>query len=225
MPNRMLLAVDGSLPPETLSACLDLCVSFATMTGEPVMLASLESETLDDLRAWTLLKTEKQGIEVIEPRRDASNAPMSAAPFVYREDGRPDWAAMWQGFCELALYGGPSHRDADNPVEAPQRPDDTMPLNDTIMELRRGIWETTGLFAEPAPPSWLAVSCHSRRMAAWMCAAIILENVDARCEDEVLYVPAGSHFELQDQVKSVITVLAKVNHYWQAHVAEQQARS
>jgi hypothetical protein len=60
-------------------------------------------------------------------------------------------------------------------------------------------------------------------MAAWMCAAIILENVDARCEDEILYVPASSDFELKDQVKSVITVVAKVNHYWQAHLEAQVA--
>jgi sirohydrochlorin cobaltochelatase len=55
-------------------------------------------------------------------------------------------------------------------------------------------------------------------MAAWLCAAIILENVDARCEEERLLLPAGADFELADQVKSVITVLAKTHHYWQAHV-------
>ena len=35
---------------------------------------------------------------------------MSSAPFVYRDDGQPDWGTMWKGFCELALYGGPPHR-------------------------------------------------------------------------------------------------------------------
>jgi sirohydrochlorin cobaltochelatase len=189
-----------------------------------VYLATLGAETLDDLRAWVLLKTEGRGLEGLEPRT-VSNAPMSAAPFVYRDDGRPDWSAMWQGFCELALYGGPPHRGADNPVEAENSESEAMLVNDAIMEIRRGIYETTGLFAEPAPPNWMAVTCHDRRMAAWMCAAIILENVDARCEDEVLYVPASPDFELTNQVKSVITVVAKVNHYWQAHLAEQEALS
>jgi sirohydrochlorin cobaltochelatase len=140
---------------------------------------------------------------------------MSSADFIYRDDGRPDWGSMWGSFCELALYGGPPHRGPDSALQF----EELAPLQgEMVSELQRGVWETTGLFSEPAPPSWLAVSCSSKRMAAWMCAAIILENVDARCEDEVLYVPASADFELKDQVKSVITVVAKVHHYWQAHL-------
>ena len=52
-----------------------------------------------------------------------------------------------------------------------------------------------------------------------MCAAIILENVDARIEEERLLVPAGPDYELKDQVKSIITVVAKTHHYWQAQIA------
>jgi hypothetical protein len=55
-------------------------------------------------------------------------------------------------------------------------------------------------------------------MAAWMCAAIILENVDARCDEERLYVPAAPGYDLKNEVKSVITVVAKVHHYWTAHI-------
>ena len=66
---------------------------------------------------------------------------------------------------------------------------------------------------------WLAVSCESPRMAAWLCATIILENVDARCDEERLLVPADPSFALMDEVKSVITVVAKTHHYWSAHVA------
>jgi sirohydrochlorin cobaltochelatase len=221
---RLLLAADDSLPAENLNSCFELCSTLATVIGEPVYLATLDGEQLDDLRAWVLLKTEGRGLEGLEPKT-VSNAPMSAAPFVYRDDGRPDWATMWQGFCDLALYGGPPHRGPDNPVQAEDSESDAVVVNDAIVEIRRGIYETTGLFAEPAPPNWMAVTCHDRRMAAWMCAAIILENVDARCEEEVLYVPASPDFELTNQVKSVITVVAKVNHYWQAHVAEQEALS
>jgi sirohydrochlorin cobaltochelatase len=52
-----------------------------------------------------------------------------------------------------------------------------------------------------------------------MCAAIILENVSARIEDDRLLLPAGPGFGLKDEVKSIITVVAKTHHYWQAHVA------
>ena len=32
-----------------------------------------------------------------------------------------------------------------------------------------------------------------------------------------MLVPAGPAFTLKDQVKSVVTVVAKVAHYWQMH--------
>jgi sirohydrochlorin cobaltochelatase len=125
---------------------------------------------------------------------------------------------MWSSFCELALFGGPPHRGPESALVA---------LTDggrakdgsAVEEIRRGIWETTGLYAEPAAPGWLAVTCDSPRMAAWLCATIILENVAARCDEERLLVPADPGFTLEDQVKSVITVVAKTHHYWSAHVA------
>jgi sirohydrochlorin cobaltochelatase len=51
-----------------------------------------------------------------------------------------------------------------------------------------------------------------------MCATIILENVDARVEEERLLLPAGPGYALKDEVKSIITVVAKTHHYWHAHV-------
>jgi len=219
MATPLILAYDSSLPEDVQNSSRDLAASFATMLGETVLIASLQPQTLDDLRAWTFLKTQGEGLEGVEPKAAVSSAPMSAAPFVYRDDGKPDWSAMWTGFCELALYGGPPHRGADNPVEVSTEDDgQPMTMNDMIMEIRRGIWETTGLYSEPAPPHWMAVTCKSRRMAAWMCAAIILENVDARVEDDRLLLPAGPGYTLKDEVKSIITVVAKTHHYWQAHL-------
>jgi sirohydrochlorin cobaltochelatase len=55
-------------------------------------------------------------------------------------------------------------------------------------------------------------------MAEWMGAAIVLENVAARVEDDRLMLPAGPDYRLKDEVKSIITVVAKTHHYWQAHV-------
>ena len=83
--------------------------------------------------------------------------------------------------------------------------------------MRRGIWETTGLFAEPQPPAWIAVSCESRAMAEWVEAAIVLENVTARVEDDRVLLPAGPRFRLEDEVKSIVTVVAKTHHYWTMH--------
>ena len=152
-------------------------------------------------------------------RAKDSGAPMSAAPFVYRDDGSPDWSTMWQGFCELALYGGPSHRGEDEALSAPSAAGDEVVEDDMIAEIQRGIRETTGLTAEPSAGGWLSIRCDNRKMAAWLCATIILENVEARCEGDVLFVPGDKGFELKNQVKSVITVVAKTHHYWQAHIA------
>jgi sirohydrochlorin cobaltochelatase len=123
---------------------------------------------------------------------------------------------MWTTFCELALYGGPPQRGADSALRAPAGREGS--AREMLAEMRRGIWETTGLYAEPAAPGWLAVTCDSPTMAAWLCAAIILENVDARVEDDRLLLPAGPGYTLKDEVKSIVTVVAKTHHYWQAHV-------
>jgi sirohydrochlorin cobaltochelatase len=87
-----------------------------------------------------------------------------------------------------------------------------------LAEMRRGIWETTGLYAEATGPGWLAVTCDSPEMAAWMAAAIVLENVAARADEDRLLLPAGPGYRLKDEVKSIITVVAKTHHYWHAHV-------
>ncbi|MGK2966505.1 MAG: hypothetical protein ACSLFM_13010 [Tepidiformaceae bacterium] len=223
MPPRLIVSADSSLPEENIQDCRELCRSFAAFLGGPVELVIAPSALMDHLNA-TFAMTEgvrRESVEFVPPQA----ATMSSADFVWRTDGRPDWSAMWEGFCELALYGGPPHRGDDTAlsgaallVEAPPAPD-----FDAIAEIRRGIWETTGLFAESAEPGWLAVTCSSRRMAAWMAAAIILENVDARCDDERLLVPASPSFRLKNEVKSIVTVVAKTHHYWQAHVAQQAA--
>jgi sirohydrochlorin cobaltochelatase len=143
--------------------------------------------------------------------------PMASAPFLWQKDGRPDWGNMWTSFCELALFGGPPQRGPESALGAPSG-DTADSDHEMLAEMRRGIWQTTGLYAESAAPGWLAVTCDSPSMAEWMGAAIVLENVSARVEDDRLLLPAGPDFRLKDEVKSIITVVAKTHHYWQAHV-------
>ena len=145
-------------------------------------------------------------------------APMASAPFVWRAHGRPDWGSMWTSFCDLALHGGPPHRGIEQALRDPRTAGaDAASDPGVVAEMRRGIWETTGLFAEPQPPAWIAVSCESRAMAEWVGAAIALENVTARVEDDRVLLPAGPRFRLEDEVKSIVTVVAKTHHYWTMH--------
>jgi hypothetical protein len=220
VPIGAIVLVDPEISSDALDGWRDAARDFAAamgidvrlMTGDAAALTTLASQLAAHAQQWTA-QTLGRGEE--------PPAAMTAAPIIYREDGRPDWSAMWTSFCELALYGGPPHRGPDDPVVAgaPVATTDPHAGFDAVTEIRRGIFETTGLFSEPAGPGWLAVTCDSRRMAAWMCAAVILENVDARCDQERLLVPADPGYDLADQVKSVITVLAKTHHYWAAHVA------
>lgn len=210
----IIIAYDPAAPQEVTAGSRELGRLAAELTGGAAMLAGLEEDDLADLRAWLRARAKPTALTTFDP---GASAPMSSAPFEFLPDGRPDWGAMWTTFCELALYGGPPHRGEDNPV--PEPGDSTQPLRgEMLTELQRGITETTGLESRSTDEPWLSIRCHSTRMAAWMCAAIILENVDARCEREQLQVPACQGFELKNEIKSLITVIAKVHHYWQAHL-------
>jgi hypothetical protein len=210
----IVLVVDATVPPAVHEACLEAAAGLAERAGVPVTVACIPPCCLEDVQPL-LTGGEESRTWQFAPAPAA--AAMSAAPFVYREDGRPDWGAMWQSFCELALYGGPPHRGPDSALRAPGAETGAASDAEMIAEMQRGIWETTGLYSEPAENGWLAITCDSPRMAAWLCAAIILENVDARIDDDRLLLPAGPDYRLKDEVKSIVTVVAKTHHYWEAH--------
>lgn len=218
---HVMVIADKDIPWERTRELRDLCQSFAAFLGEPVEFAYVRPELADLARLSVAPMTGDDPIEVLQPVRVQTEG-MAAAEMTVDEEGRPDWAAMWESFCELAYFGGPPHRGPDSILRASSRaleiPAPVPGEFDPIAEIRRGIFMTTGLFSEPAGEGWLAITCRTRQQAAWMCACIILENVDARLDDEDrLLVPASADFTMKDQVKSVITVVAKVAHYWQMH--------
>lgn len=182
----------------------------------------LSADQLPSAARGLLTSLISERAESVKTRSEASGsaAPMPAAPFVWRADGRPDWGVMWTTFCDLAMYGGPPHRPKNDAVLS--RPDAPMldPTFDATGELQRGIWETTDLMSESSGSGWVAVMCRSKRMAAWLCDAILLENVQARSDGNRLLVPASQGFTLEGEVKSVITVVAKTVHYWEQHFAD-----
>ena len=219
MAGRLVLVTDVDLPAAVRQACADFAAALATRAGMPVTVAAVPVRYLDALEDSLRRDDEAQRREYAPAARLDPAAPMTSAPFLWRPDGRPDWGEMWTTFCELALYGGPPQRGPERPLRA-TRGAVADSDGEMLAEMRRGIWETTGLYTETAEPGWLAVTCDSPAMAAWMCAAIILENVGARLDDDRLLLPAGPDYRLMDEVKSIITVVAKTHHYWQAHVAD-----
>jgi hypothetical protein len=215
---RILLIVDASVPAAARAACDDAAATLAQRAGMPVTLAVVPIERLDAVQP-VIRRGAGQIRELDPPAGAATGDAMGTAPFVWRRDGRPDWGAMWTTFCDLALHGGPPQRGPEQALRGPSAGDRAAASSPEIAaELRRGIEETTGLDTAPAGPGWIAITCASARMAAWLCATIILENVEARVDGTRLLVPAGPSFALEDQVKSVITVVAKTHHYWREHL-------
>jgi sirohydrochlorin cobaltochelatase len=217
MAGRLVLVVDAAVPTVVQQACADLAATLADQSGLPVTVAAVPIARLDALEDSLRRDAEADRREYPPVSRPDPSQPMAAAPFRWRDDGRPDWGSMWTSFCELALFGGPPHRGPESPLLAPTG-SATNSDAEMLAEMRRGIWETTALYAESTERGRISVACDSPTMAAWMCAAIILENVDARMEDDRLLLPAGPGYTLKNEVKSIITVVAKTHHYWQAHV-------
>lgn len=222
MASPILVLADNTVDQRYFPDILEFCKSFATYVQKPVDLGMGAPAAIEG--ANTQARDLGASVATIEPRQSANNVPQTAPEFLWNEDGSPDWGGMWITFCELALYGGPSQRGFDTAIPAP-RPEDLREHSDidAVAEIQRGIWETTGLDSEidPAEPGWLKVLTYGPKMAAWLAASIILENVSARCQDEFLYVPASAGFTLKDEVVSIISVVAKTNHYWQEFITAQ----
>lgn len=146
--------------------------------------------------------------------------PMASAPMKYLPDGSVDWANMWDSFCVLAQEGGPPHRGMM--LDAPGSPDlASEGYWFAVNEIIRGIKAVSGLTAAAAEPGWIAVYCSTGAMARWLAEAIIQENVQARHNESILLVPVGDNFALKDEIKNVITVVAKTTHYWREHLPSE----
>lgn len=159
-----------------------------------------------------------------ERYQDMRPVPMRSAPWVYDADGRVAWDRMWNGFCDLAMAGGPPHKGRwlgpgtpEAIAAAPERHDAV------VEEIRRGVALATGLDARPADtPGWVPVACYGEAMAEWMTRAVVMENVAARRGRVHLQLPAAPDFRVEKEVRNVITVVAKTSHYWVDHMPPNQ---
>jgi hypothetical protein len=149
-----------------------------------------------------------------------SAAPMGSTPMRYTDGGQVAWNEMWTGYCELALAGGPAHRgsllEPADPfvVKANQEAYESV-----VAEIERGLQMVTGLPVVRSERSgWVGLKCKNEQMALWLLRAIVVENVCVRREGSVLFLPAGPDFQLENEIKNVVTVVAKTHHYWIEHI-------
>jgi len=172
-----------------------------------------------DLRLRVLLpETYQDTYESLEPK------PMGSAGLKYGPDGKVAWDEIWGSFCDLAMAGGPPHkgkllepggREAID--AAPSR------YEEVVDEICRGITLASELPAQPsAHPGWVSVDCYSETMASWLLRAIVMENVAARSHGRALLLPAAPHFQIDKEIKNVVTVIAKTTHYWMGHMSRVQ---
>ncbi|HSB41907.1 MAG TPA: hypothetical protein VLK28_08750, partial [Methylomirabilota bacterium] len=104
---RIVLVVDAAAPAGAREACEEAAAALARRASMPVTLATVPVETLDAVQP--VLRRGRSRLRELAPPDPGA---MTSAPFRRRPDGRPDWAAMWTTFCDLALHGGPPHRGA-----------------------------------------------------------------------------------------------------------------
>jgi cation diffusion facilitator family transporter len=151
-----------------------------------------------------------------------SAAPMGAAGLKLDKAGEVAWDEIWTDFCDLALAGGPPHRGTLlEPVSLAEIEANPEGYEKTLKELERGLKMVTGLKVIPSQSAgWIGLECTSEEMALWLLRAIVVENISVRREGTILYFPAGANFQIDKEIKNVITVVAKTYHYWKEHMAE-----
>jgi hypothetical protein len=69
------------------------------------------------------------------------------------------------------------------------------------------------------------VDSGNESMSGWLARAIVMENVSAWSEGTSIELPAGPYFRVEKEVKNVITVIAKTNHYFADHLRSGQQRA
>lgn len=151
--------------------------------------------------------------------REVSATPMGSAPLRMTEDGQVAWDQMWIDFCDLALAGGPPHRGTLlEPVSTAEVIAHEDAYERVVAEIERGLHLVTGLLTvRSEAPGWVGLVCADEEMAIWLLRAISAENVSVRREGAILFLPAGPAFRLEEEIKNVVTVVAKTHHYWSEH--------
>ena len=120
--------------------------------------------------------------------------------------------------------GGPPHRsDLLEPIDPQIIQTQPAEYDAVLNELERGIQLVMGRPVRRQTPGWLGIECDDEEMAIWLLRAIIVENVMARREEKTLYFPVSPEYQLEKEIKNVITVIAKTNHYWEEHLLEKNA--
>ena len=158
---------------------------------------------------------------------DVPPTSMGSAKLKRDADGRVVWGEIWTTFCHLALAGGPPHRGRLLPPvptgEAKEHPAEQHAVVAEI-EARHPIDDG---FEDRAQPHArldrraLLRRRHGRLAGAGDCR----RECHRPARRNVLYVPAGPHFQIEKEIKNVVVSLAKTCHYLLDHTRAEQRPS
>lgn len=148
------------------------------------------------------------------------NAPMSSAPFVYNEDGSVAWDKMWTTFCAMAKDGGPSHRGTMLESKGERNDVNSENYKKAAEEIITAISKVAGYTAWDNRDGWIGVKLSTKHMAKWFAETITLENVRCRAEGRSIFLPVNDDFTLKEEIKNVVTVIAKSTDYWRFHKSD-----
>jgi hypothetical protein len=178
----------------------------------PVKLATIDRGHEELMRRINALLPVAYRGRADEVRTDS----MGSAGVRLDPDGKVPWDKIWTSFCDLGLAGGPPHRGLLlEPVDKVDIENDRAAYQSVIDEVRRGISLVSGLeTVECESLGWVGIVCENESMAAWMLRAIIAENVIARRERNVVFVPAGPRFTIYKEIKNIIVTIAKTTHFY-----------
>ncbi len=221
-------AVFAALPEGEYVTWSDPAESFTIVGGNIVELNWHDADIYVPPVSYADVKervtSQRAASSVLPPRyqrgQTVSSAPMGTAPMQYAENGEVAWDEMWTSFCDLALAGGPPHRDTLlEPVPPDEVRADMAGYERVFAEIERGLRLVTGLpILHSERLGWIGIGCVDEEMALWLLRAIVVENVCVRREGPVLFLPVGPNFSLEKEIKNVITVVAKTHHYWMEHM-------
>ena len=149
---------------------------------------------------------------------------MGSAGLRFGVDGRVAWNEIWGSFCDLAMAGGPPHKGTLlEPGSGEAIGAEGQRYGEVVEEICRGVGLVTGLWVEDSEDAgWVRMYCTSAAMAGWLARAIVMENVSARSQGLMLYLPAGPAYRVEKEIKNVVTAVAKTCHYWVEHTPVEQ---
>lgn len=158
---------------------------------------------------------------------EVSPKSMGSAQLRFDKEGKVVWGEIWTTFCHLALAGGPPHRGRWlGPVAAEAVAASPKQYELVVAELKRALGLCVDLpLISASPPGWIGLRCDSEATAVWLVRAIVAENVVARNDGSILFVPAGPDFRVEKEIKNVVVCVAKCCHYLFDHLDPEQQPS